>query len=99
MEKYFGRSAASWPMTAGSLATPSGVRGGNNSKEKLRGKVMRGTPREGLKNEVRKFILAPFLPMRSQSIYSEMIPILPSHVSTNSGHLVTGSFVRRSPKA
>ena len=27
------------------------------------------------------------------------IPIVPSHVSTNSGHRVTGNFVRRSPNA
>ena len=34
-----------------------------------------------------------------RSVYSEIIPIVPSHVSTNSGHRDTGSFVRRSPNA
>ena len=29
----------------------------------------------------------------------EIIPIVRSHVSTSSGHLVIGYFVRRSPKA
>jgi hypothetical protein len=33
--------AASCSITAGNLATPSGVRGGNSSKEKLSGEVMR----------------------------------------------------------
>ena len=32
-------------------------------------------------------------------VYSEIIPIVASHVSTNSGHRDTGSFVRRSPNA
>jgi hypothetical protein len=40
MEKYSGRAAASLPMTLGSLATPSGVRGGNSSKEIFGGTVM-----------------------------------------------------------
>ncbi len=35
----------------------------------------------------------------AQSTYSEIIPIVPSHVSTNSGHPVIGNFVRRSPNA
>ena len=34
-----------------------------------------------------------------RSPYSEIIPILPNQVSTNWGHLVTGSPVRRSPNA
>jgi len=31
--------------------------------------------------------------------YFEVIPIVPSHVSTNRGHSVIGNFVRRSPNA
>src|SRR6266436_4678385 len=41
----------------------------------------------------------PVSRMRSQSTYSEIIPIVPSHVSTNCGHPVIGNFVRRSPNA
>ena len=37
--------------------------------------------------------------MRSRNSYSEIIPIVRSHVSTNRGHLVTGNFVRLSPNA
>ena len=31
--------------------------------------------------------------------YFEVMPIVPSHVSTNRGHSVIGNFVRRSPNA
>jgi hypothetical protein len=33
--------------------------------------------------------------LRSQSAYCETIPIVPSHVSNNSGHAVTGDLVRK----
>ena len=36
--------------------------------------------------------------VRSKSAYCEIIPMLPSQVSPNCGHAVTGNFVRRSPK-
>jgi hypothetical protein len=41
-------------MTEGSLATPSGVRGGNSSKEKLSGEAMRGTSEEELEEQAQQ---------------------------------------------
>jgi hypothetical protein len=40
---------ASWPITNGSFAMPSGVRGGNSSKEKLSGEACTGSPKKNLK--------------------------------------------------
>ena len=43
--------------------------------------------------------LVPAILSESPNSYFAIIPIIPSQVSTNSGHFVTGNFVLRSPKA
>ena len=44
-------------------------------------------------------ILGGIVSLRPKYPYWGIIPIVPSQVSTNRGHPVTGSLVRRSPKA
>ena len=43
--------------------------------------------------------LNDFYPVGINTNHSGVIPIVPSHVSTNRGHPVTGNFVHRSPNA